>query len=266
MTEQQQEMEEQFRQHTQLMSITSQALDATVPTATPCVFITIGGKRTVALLDSGSTSTFINQAFAIKSNCTLLSAPWQEVQVAGGGKLSSDSFVPDCSFTIGSHTFAHTFRALNLPGHDVVLGCDWMKQYSPVSFHFQKQEFHLTSPSGSLLILPTCPPADDTQPIEAEQLCKLLDKGASGYVIQLCNLELSAADNTQLNEDIALLLQQFGDVFAEPTELPPSRPCDHRIPLVSDARPPQARPYRVPHQQKDELERQIKQLLASKMI
>jgi hypothetical protein len=35
---------------------------------------------------------------------------------------------------------------------------------------------------------------------------------------------------------------------------------------VADAKPPQARPYHVPHQQKDELERQIKQLLASKMI
>jgi hypothetical protein len=69
-----------------------------------------------------------------------------------------------------------------------------------------------------------------------------------------------------LNTDIENLLQQYGDVFAEPTDLPPARDCDHRIPLVENATPPQVRPYRIPHKQKDELEKQIKQLLASKMI
>jgi hypothetical protein len=141
-----------------------------------------------------------------------------------------------------------------------------MKQFSPVSFHFDKQEFHLTAPDGTLMILPTCPPSDETVPIEAEKLCKLLDKGAMGYVIQLYSLNLPENENQDLNDDITLLLQQYGDVFAEPTGLPPSRDGDHQIPLVADATPPQVRPYRVPHKQKDELEKQIKQLLQTKMI
>jgi hypothetical protein len=102
--------------------------------------------------------------------------------------------------------------------------------------------------------------------VDASQLCKLLDKGASGYIIQLQSLQLSDHDNAQLNTDIETLLQQYGDVFAEPTDLPPARACDHRIPLVENATPPQVRPYRIPHKQKDELEKQIKHLLASKMI
>jgi hypothetical protein len=36
--------------------------------------------------------------------------------------------------------------------------------------------------------------------------------------------------------------------------------------LTANAAPPQVRPYRVPHKQKDELEKQIKQLLQSKLI
>jgi hypothetical protein len=248
--EQQQEMEDQFQhQAPQLMSITSQALNVTVPTTTPCVFVTIGGKRTVALLDSGST-TFIDQAFAIKANCPLRSTPSKEFQVAGGGTLFSDSYVPDCPFTIGPHKFSHKFRDLNLPGHDVVLGCDWMQLYSPVSFHFQTQESHMTGVTGEPIILPTYSPSDDTTAIDSAQLCKLLDKGASGYVIQLYSLQLSDSENEQLNEDISLLLQQFGDVFVEPIDLPPSRSCDHCIPLVDNAKPPQVRPYRVPHKHK----------------
>jgi hypothetical protein len=102
--------------------------------------------------------------------------------------------------------------------------------------------------------------------IEPEQLCKLLDKGATGFIIQLHSLQLSDKENQELNADITLLLEQYGDVFEEPTELPPSRSYDHRIPLVPDTNPPQMRPYRVPHKLKDELEKQIKHLLETKLI
>jgi hypothetical protein len=68
--DQQREMEEQaLQQENQLMSITEQALETHPAASTPTVCITIGGKRTVALLDSGSTSTFIDQSFAIRANC-----------------------------------------------------------------------------------------------------------------------------------------------------------------------------------------------------
>jgi hypothetical protein len=204
--EQQQQAEEHFHNSGQLMSISGQAIDSTTPPTTPCVLITIGGKRTVALLDSGSTSTFIDQAFAIKANCHLCSATPQEVHVAGGGTLSSNSIVPDFSFTIGKHQFTHQFSALTLPGHDVVLGCDWMSQYSPVAFHFKEQEFHMQAPDGSAIILPTCSPSDTAVDIEAAKLCKLLDKGASGFIIQLHSLKLSATENQELNDDIAFLL------------------------------------------------------------
>jgi hypothetical protein len=264
--EQQQLAEAHFQETNQLMSITGQAVDDLTPTNTPCVFITIGGKRTVDLLDSGSTSTFIDQSFALKANCPLLPTTHTQVQVAGGGTLSSHSVVPDCSFSIGKHQFSHHFRALSLPGHDVVLGCDWMSQYSPVAFHFKQQEFHMQATDGTAIILPTCSPTETAVDIEPEQLCKLLDKGATGFIIQLHSLQLTDKANQELNADITLLLEQYGDVFEEPTELPPSRSCDHRIPLVPDTNPPQMRPYRVPHKLKDELEKQIKHLLETKLI
>ena len=58
------------------------------------------------------------------------------------------------------------------------------------------------------------------------------------------------------------LLAQHGDIFDEPTGLPPARPYDHRIHLLPGTAPVAVRPYRYPQLQKDELERQCAAMLA----
>ena len=61
------------------------------------------------------------------------------------------------------------------------------------------------------------------------------------------------------------LLYSFADVFPNefPKRLPPSRPYDHRIVLLKDSITPRHCLYRVPLTQKEELKRQIDELLAS---
>lgn len=65
---------------------------------------------------------------------------------------------------------------------------------------------------------------------------------------------------------ISKVLADFADVFAEPQDLPPSRDCDHTIPLLSDAKPVNVRPYRLPHHKKNALEDLVQQLLSSNTI
>jgi hypothetical protein len=56
---------------------------------------------------------------------------------------------------------------------------------------------------------------------------------------------------------IQCLLQTFENLFAEPTQLPPDRPCNHSIPLVLGAQPVNVRPYRFSPTMKDEVEAQL---------
>jgi hypothetical protein len=58
-------------------------------------------------------------------------------------------------------------------------------------------------------------------------------------------------------------LQMF---FFEKTTLPPHRESDHHIPLKEGAKPPNVRPYRVPHKKKDEVEKLIKTMLEQSTI
>ena len=51
-----------------------------------------------------------------------------------------------------------------------------------------------------------------------------------------------------------------------PQGLPPRRACDHWIPLLPGAQPINIRPYRHSPDTKNEIERQVKELLASGII
>jgi len=61
--------------------------------------------------------------------------------------------------------------------------------------------------------------------------------------------------------EIAELLTEFQSVFAPPAGYPPARHCDHAIPLIPSASPFSIRPYRYPPLIKDEIERQVTEML-----
>ena len=77
---------------------------------------------------------------------------------------------------------------------------------------------------------------------------------------------IQVTEPTAAPVEMQQLIDEFADVFAAPTELPPRRESDHHIPLIPGARPVTSRPYRIVPQLKDELERQINELLVAGVI
>jgi hypothetical protein len=73
-------------------------------------------------------------------------------------------------------------------------------------------------------------------------------------------------DSTQQNTvypAVSALLKEFESVFAPPTGYPSAQPFDHAIPLTPGASPVQVRPYLYPPVVKDEIERQVTEMLKS---
>jgi hypothetical protein len=79
------------------------------------------------------------------------------------------------------------------------------------------------------------------------------------------NLAIAHASEV-LQPAVQHLLNEFSDLFQEPTELSPSRAYDHEIPLVPRAQPVYIRPYRYPPKLKDEIERQVQDMLQQGLI
>lgn len=70
----------------------------------------------------------------------------------------------------------------------------------------------------------------------------------------------------ELPPEVASILKEFEVLFQPLATLPPARSCDHVIPLVSGAKPVHIRPYRYPPSLKDEIERQVAEMLEKGII
>lgn len=88
--------------------------------------------------------------------------------------------------------------------------------------------------------------------------------GSIMYMIQLT--EGRPEEHQNVPAPVQKILQEFAGVFAEPSGLPPTRYCDHRIPLIEGAQPVNLRPYRYNPELKDEIERQVAEMLSSGVI
>jgi hypothetical protein len=87
-------------------------------------------------------------------------------------------------------------------------------------------------------------------------------------VVQLFSISSAAdvAPTAPIHPQIQSLLDEFSQLFAEPSTLPPRRDCDHSIPLVPGAQPVCIRQYRYSSKLKSEIENQVSELLRTGMI
>ena len=93
-----------------------------------------------------------------------------------------------------------------------------------------------------------------------EQLPKALQTAAQICMLQLVSETmqlwgLQGGTSQQTPEELKGILEEYKDIFNEPTELPPSKGAfDHRIPLKTGTTPINLRPYRYPLKHKDVIE------------
>ncbi|KAF8658447.1 hypothetical protein HU200_058898 [Digitaria exilis] len=189
-----------------------------------------------ALVDTGSTHCFISEDAARRIGLTPTARPGLTVEVANGDRVPSSGVCKAISVHIGGEEFFIDLYVIPLGGYELVLGCEWLVTLGQILW----------------------------------DLSKLTMKFWHGnHRVRLCGVNAKPHPRLSLAEAgdvLKLLLQEFADLFAMPTGLPPTRAFDHRIHLLPNTHPVAVRPYRYPQLLKDEIEAQCAAMMAQGII
>jgi hypothetical protein len=147
------------------------------------------------------------------------------VQVADGGILICDQFIPKCKWSCGSVEFCSPFKIIPLTGYDGIIGMDWLSSHSPQVIDLQHKWLAFQH-KGAWTCLQGHIPSD-----------------LSYNLIEVQLLQSGVVTDTPLPSEVQDLLALFAKLFAPPEGLPPKRAVTHSIPLLEGARPVHTRPY-----------------------
>jgi len=88
------------------------------------------------LMDSGTTSSFIDQTFVVQHKIPVIkkSTP-VPVEVIDGRTIASDAITHETTFLelcIGKHTEKIVLNIISTPHHPIILGLPWLKAHNPI--------------------------------------------------------------------------------------------------------------------------------------
>lgn len=187
------------------------------------------------------------------------------VKVASGEILNCTHEVQNCELVIQGQSFVLDLKILPLKCYDIILGMDWLEIHSPMTVHWAKKWMSFQYEGKRVAIQGLQPKLNELPKLSYHKV-QQLEKDDEVW----CILELFATQDSERNhnrpKEIDQLLHEFSKVFEKPHGLPPKRPYSHTIPLLPGSQPFRLRPYRYNPAQKDEIEKQVLELLRNGMI
>ncbi|XP_027183811.1 uncharacterized protein LOC113782099 [Coffea eugenioides] len=247
----------------ELAEVSLNALSGAIKRKSIMLMGSLGGLPVKILVDTGSSDSFINHRVV-----NLLQLPYQTVDpfivtLADGTDITSGAMSPKVTWLIQEYRFQFDLKIMELGGWDIILGVDWMCQFSPITFDFHSLSIALSA-EGSLLHLQ----GFINQP--AMGLVRGKDLRSFIQEKQRCcaawRTDVTKEPEEPLPELIEGVLHQHSQVFTTPVGLPPERELDHQINLKPGAEPFKLKPYRYPHSHKTEIERQVAEMLTNGII
>nr|GFB16553.1 transposon Ty3-G Gag-Pol polyprotein [Tanacetum cinerariifolium] len=221
----------------------------------------IQNKDVVLLVDGGSTYNFVDQELVNRLGLQVDPTVNLSVVVANREKLACTGRVRNLSLVVQGCVISIDFFVLLVAACPIVLGVQWLKTLGSIEFDFNNLTigFHITSSHHKLQGLK----ASELSALKSHELMGICD---AALLLQIVPVLPQVQPELSFSLAIQKVLIDFCKVFQEPFGLPPSRFHDHSIPLLPGSKPMSSRPYRQPYFQKNELEKQVRELLSHGLL
>jgi hypothetical protein len=242
--------------------ITLHALTGWTAPKTMRVTTKIGSHAIFTLIDSGSTHNFISEQMANLLRLPVVSTKAFTIRVANGKNLKCQEKFNEVQVDLQDSIFSLTLYSLPITGLDLVLGIQWLELLGSVVCNWKQltMKFFWENKVGRLERIDD----HEIQVATFKEISK--DVCSSGAIYAFC-LQITMQDTQGgIQPSMQGVLHEFSDVFMEPSSLPPSRQIDHSIPLKEGTAPVNVRPYRYAHYQKEEIEKQVQEMLNSGLV
>jgi predicted aspartyl protease len=255
----------------------------------------IQGVEVLILVDSGATHNFVSQKLAHQMDWTIENTPQMKVKLGNGVQVATQGVCRNLEIDIGGFKLSPNVHLFELGGIDVVLGMEWLKtlgdtitnwRQQSMSFWSNHQWVTLRGKEGcrksfvalqNILNRPKPKKQEEMwkiEGVEPREVCELIKsesphqalEGVLGEYANVFQTTRESVLSENQHQELEEVLGEYANVFRTPSSLPPRREKEHAINLVDGHGPVSVRPYRYPHHHKDEIEKQVKEMLASGVI
>ncbi|KAE9602910.1 putative nucleotidyltransferase, Ribonuclease H [Lupinus albus] len=144
----------------------------------------------------------------------------------------------------------------------MILGVAWLQRFGKVTFDWEEMTLSFCWKGERVVLQGQKKKSHYKHP---EKPVASLQSLMKENVEEKCPREEKRLSDEQERE-IQQVLNNFSTVFREPQGLPPSRSVAHAIELHKEAGPVSVRPYRYPYHHKEEIEKQVSEMLQQGLI
>ncbi|KAJ9541667.1 LOW QUALITY PROTEIN: hypothetical protein OSB04_028173 [Centaurea solstitialis] len=226
----------------------------------------IKGVPIEVLVDSGASHSFISPQVATALELSIKRDRKLGVRLGDGHRVLTQGECKGVELTFGDfHTKVDTF-VLEMGNLDMILGVSWLRQQGKVTFDWDEKTISFVWNGENIVLKDGKWDESNIQKISGSpppfsfHSILRMEEGCEEDTNSTHNL------SAQQQKELGAVLEYYQRVFQEVSGLPPRRETEHRIVLRGAGEPISVRPYRYPHHHKNEIERQVQEMLGQGII
>lgn len=210
---------------------------------------------------------FISDRLASMLHLPVVPTETFTVRVANGERLKCQGCFDKVVVNIQGIEFYLTLFSLPLSGLNLVLGIQWLEMLGSVVCNWKQltMEFIWDNQAQRLQGIGE----QAIQEATLQEISKECRRGHALFAVSFPPTTKAASQGAAYDEkqqDMLRILHKYEDVFQKPLCIPLVREVDHYITLKEGTEPSNVHPYRYAHFQKEEIERQVQEMLNSELI
>lgn len=220
----------------------------------------IGKTMVVVLIDSGATHNFLAPSVVHKARLTRAEEPGFTVMVGTGIKVAGSGLCKGVQLQLQKVRITTDFVILEPGCAYIILGVQWLRTLGRCEVDWAQQEMTFNTKDGKVTLY------GDQKLHKPQQVQELAATGIDWVNHQLSLFNSEVITGITVVPEIQEILDEFEQIFREPTELPPVRGFEHSIRLSEGTWEISVRPYRYPHAYMEAIEKIVSEMLRAGLI